>query len=59
MPYEYGSRGPAALDSFIQKYVGYQRTVCVFPLFCCALPALIISLQSSSYQWPVTSAAAL
>jgi hypothetical protein len=27
LPYEYGSRGPTELDSFIQKYAGYQRTV--------------------------------
>ena len=25
-PYEYGSRGPAALDDFIAKKVGYKRS---------------------------------
>lgn len=25
-PYEYGSRGPAQLDEFIQKYAGYKRS---------------------------------
>jgi hypothetical protein len=30
VPYEYGSRGPAEADEFVQKYAGYQRTVSLF-----------------------------